>query len=217
MNLVALSDIHSSLEHLGRAAEDIRNADLVLISGDITNFGGYQEAEEVLGVIANFNENIFAVPGNCDSKSVNSYLEKHNMNLHCRCRHFNGIYLIGQSCFHECNHETGSELSNMVISSCLDNSFLRVPENAPFILVTHPPAYGTKIDTVSGRSCGSQEIRRFIMKTGPVLALAGHIHDAAGKDRLNDTVLVNPGSFRSGCYARISMKNRKIESQLIRL
>jgi Icc-related predicted phosphoesterase len=69
------------------------------------------------------------------------------------------------------------------------------------ILVTHQPAWNTKLDTASDRHTGSRAIRGFIETHQPVLAVSGHMHEAYGTDRIGPTTLVNPGPWRNSRYA----------------
>ena len=48
MIIVALADIHGGLDYLPAISSELEAADLVLIAGDITNFGGADEAERIL-------------------------------------------------------------------------------------------------------------------------------------------------------------------------
>lgn len=69
------------------------------------------------------------------------------------------------------------------------------------VLALHSPPHGTRCDvTHAGRHVGSRAIRAFLERHRPPLALSGHIHESprvsgAWRDRLGDTVVVNPGQF----------------------
>ncbi len=79
MKIAGLTDIHGDLTFLDKAEGFIRNADFVLISGDITHFGGVPEAEVILRKIQNLNSRVYAVSGNCDNPEIEKYLEKEGM------------------------------------------------------------------------------------------------------------------------------------------
>lgn len=79
----------------------------------------------------------------------------------------------------------------------------------PLVLVTHQPASGT---TVGCRGGGSDAIREFIERRQPVLAVSGHIHEAAGQDTVGNCTLVNPGPFHSGSYAEIEIDAGKVKN-----
>ena len=49
MIIIALADIHGSCNFFSDIAPDLAKADLVVIAGDITNFGDIGEAEKIIG------------------------------------------------------------------------------------------------------------------------------------------------------------------------
>ena len=51
MIIIALADIHGNLDYLGSAREALGEADLVLVAGDLTNFGGAGKAGKVLAAL----------------------------------------------------------------------------------------------------------------------------------------------------------------------
>lgn len=67
------------------------------------------------------------------------------------------------------------------------------------ICVFHSPPYDTGLDTLhNGRPIGSRAVRSFIERTGPLLSLHGHIHEApymsgVYRTRIGRTVSANPG------------------------
>jgi Icc-related predicted phosphoesterase len=70
------------------------------------------------------------------------------------------------------------------------------PNDKKYVLMTHAPPYGTKLDALLDGHCGNKSIRGFIQRTKPDYAFSGHIHENEGKrDRLGKTRLINPGPF----------------------
>jgi len=63
----------------------------------------------------------------------------------------------------------------------------------------HAPPYNTKIDKalINGKweHVGSRSVRELIEKYQPLLGLHGHIHESSGKDKIGNTIVVNPGSL----------------------
>ncbi|MFQ5584675.1 MAG: metallophosphoesterase, partial [Calditrichia bacterium] len=51
MKIIAIPDLHGSTAGLQRAAEEIASADVVLLVGDITNFGGAVEATKMIDAV----------------------------------------------------------------------------------------------------------------------------------------------------------------------
>ena len=95
MNLIALSDIHSDLRFIQAISEELVAADVVLIAGDITNFGGATGAREVIEELRVYNRQILAVPGNCDGVDVNRFLATEGISLHGRRIDIDGVAFGG--------------------------------------------------------------------------------------------------------------------------
>jgi len=55
MNLIVLSDIHSQIQRISNLEQELKLADLVLLSGDMTEFGNYKSAELVFSEIKKYN------------------------------------------------------------------------------------------------------------------------------------------------------------------
>ena len=74
MIILALSDIHDNLQGLEGISQDLTIADLVLLVGDLTDFGRREAASRVVSKVRKYNDRILAVPGNCDYPEVDAYL-----------------------------------------------------------------------------------------------------------------------------------------------
>ena len=48
MKILAMADLHGDVSHLERFAEDLEAADVVLLAGDITQFGRREAATQSL-------------------------------------------------------------------------------------------------------------------------------------------------------------------------
>jgi len=63
----------------------------------------------------------------------------------------------------------------------------------------HAPPYNTKIDKtiVNGKweHVGSRSVRDLIEKYQPLLGLHGHVHESSDKDKIENTIILNPGSL----------------------
>lgn len=212
MLIVALSDIHGEVGFLNDQspiASDLNNADIVVISGDITDFGDASEVVNVISHLHKYNSNIFAVPGNCDSLDVDEYLRSKKLNLGCNCVQMGSMVFTGVGGSLPCPKKVQAENEIPDIAVCLEHIHELVPADMKMVFVCHYPPHGTRVDQRrSGQHAGSEDVRNFIMEHQPLLAITGHIHDAAGVDRLGDTTLVNPGSFRQGSYAVISISDK---------
>ena len=48
MKIVSFGDVHMATRNLARMGEVMRDTDLVIVSGDLTNFGGAADARKVI-------------------------------------------------------------------------------------------------------------------------------------------------------------------------
>ncbi len=215
MKIIGLSDIHGDLDFLPAIGQAVARADLVLLSGDITNFGGRREMQKILSELHRFNPHIFAVPGNCDGAAVNQFLIETKTDLHCRRVDFQEWSLLGLCNWLACPYVSQPVNPHDSVLTCLDWLATQYPSDRPVIFVSHMPAADTTVDRNGDRHSGSPEIRRFIERYQPVLALSGHFHDSAGQDHLGKTTLVNPGAFRHGRYASVLVQPDQCSVELL--
>ncbi|MBT4091934.1 MAG: YfcE family phosphodiesterase, partial [Deltaproteobacteria bacterium] len=80
MEILAIPDIHGEFNKLKKLAGQIEAADVVLLVGDITNFGREQEITVIIEFIRSLNSRVLAVTGNCDFPPVADYLDMQGMN-----------------------------------------------------------------------------------------------------------------------------------------
>ena len=48
MKIISFGDIHEDLNNLTLLKNELKNADLVIVTGDLTNYNGRKEAEKVI-------------------------------------------------------------------------------------------------------------------------------------------------------------------------
>jgi len=216
MQWIVLADMHGSVGYLPFVVPEMSHAEGVFIAGDITNFGGRNEAQGMIDSIAAVNENILAVAGNCDLPSVGQFLNERGMNVHGQAVVKEPLCCVGVSGSLPCPGATPQENGENEFSSILEQAIGSNPNGVcDLVVMSHQPAYGTAVDTLrGGKYCGSHAIRQFIEVNEPILAISGHIHEAAGIDRLGKTTLVNPGPFRSGHYAVVTFETGQVTVQL---
>ena len=70
--------------NLERMGEVMRDTDLVIVSGDLTNFGGEADAGKVIDDVRRRCSNVLALPGNLDRREVVPFLEREGVALHGR-------------------------------------------------------------------------------------------------------------------------------------
>lgn len=216
MVIIALADIHGHVGYLPTISKELGPANLVIVAGDLTHFGGRDEAKRILSALRESNPHILAVPGNCDRQGVDDYLTTENVNLSCNCITIDGIDFVGMGGSLPCPGKTPNELGEDEFDICLREPEKEIRSSRRVVLVTHQPAKNTLVDAVGDRHAGSSAIADFIVRNEPILAISGHIHEAAGIDRIGPTTLVNPGPFSRGSYAYIEI-NEKVNKIEIRM
>jgi hypothetical protein len=212
MRLLAVSDIHGKTDMVQRLLAVATGVDLVIIAGDITNFGGYEAAAEVFLPILAKGIPVLAVAGNCDTEEVEAYLRDKEIALSGRCVRQENCAFIGVSGSLPCPGNTPSEHGENFFENELNTTRCQLTGN--LVVVTHQPAFGTNVDCVGGIHRGSQAIRKFIETHKPILAISGHIHEAFGKDTLGPTTLINPGPLKQGRYAIVEIEGQQVRISL---
>lgn len=209
MKIVVLTDIHGKLKHAPAMAQELHSADLVLLPGDLTNFGRGDVALEVVETIRNMNPNVLAVMGNCDFPEVLAFLEENCLSIHADHRIIGGIAFAGLGGSLPCPIQTLNEFTEHQIAAYLDTAIEGVPEAMPLVLVSHQPPIDTLVDRVSiGLHVGSRAVREFIERRQPLVCFSGHIHEAIGQDTIGATRLINSGPFYEGAYAVAEIGDR---------
>ncbi len=205
MKILAISDIHSDLEKVKKLKKIEKEYDLIVIAGDITNFGNREIAERIIKEFG--RKNIFAIPGNCDTLDVLEYLEERNINIHAKTKIFKEYVFCGLGYSLVTPFNTPLELTENEIEEIL-KKFEKCD-----ILISHNPPFNTKLDlTKSNLHVGSKEIRKFIEEKKPKLVICGHIHEATGIDYINNTIITNVSALKNGNYAIIEIeKEIKVE------
>ena len=215
MKIISFGDIHEDLNNLTLLKNEMESADLVIVTGDLTNFNGRKEAERVIDEIMKYNENILAQLGNLDQPEVNDYLTKKGINLHRNgfIRDDVGIFGVGGS--NPTPFNTPTEFSEDEIETFLLDGIDKVRDTKFKIIVPHMPPKGTKLDVISaGAHVGSQSVRNFILKYKPDISLSGHIHEARGSDTIENTLAFNAGMFREGGYVVITKAPEGLSAEL---
>ncbi len=204
MKIISFGDIHEDISNLAPLKDELETADIIIISGDLTNYNSKKEAEKVIDSIMKYNKNILAQLGNLDRYDVNDYLTEKGINLHRNGYIKDGIGIFGVGGSNPTPFRTPTEFSEKEIEAFLLEGYEKVKEAKYRILVPHVPPQGTKIDIIrSGVHVGSKSVHDFIIKYKPDISVSGHIHEARGTDKIGNTMIYNAGMFREGGYIRI--------------
>ena len=206
MIIVALSDIHGDTSQLGRLADDLIAADVVVLAGDLTHFGHGDAAARVVREVRQYSSLVLGVHGNCDHPDVVTYLGANNLSLHAAHYVVSGLELLGVGGSLPCPGTTPSEFTEDELATFLAEAERDLPTEMPRVLVSHQPPLNTVTDLASiGRHVGSRSVREFIERAQPLVCLTGHIHEGRGIDRIGDTWVVKPGPLRRGGYVYASI------------
>lgn len=217
MKILQVSDIHSDhkklMEHLKH-----NPVDLIIITGDITQFGPPELAEEILDDISTFNIPVLAIPGNCDPLEIHGKIDNSRaVNVHGRSLVINGIGICGFGGSNHTPFDTPLEFEEVQIYDGASSAMKGVSQEKISLLLTHAPPYGTKTDTLpSGEHAGSTSIRKIIEEYQPTVNLCGHIHESKGIDMIGRTITVNPGDLSRGYGCLIHIDDPE-DSDSIRL
>ena len=222
MKITALGDIHMATSALSEI-DPLAASDLVLVTGDITNFGNRTEAKIVLDEILRYNKNLLCLAGNLDNSDVNDYLDDLGMNLHGQAHLIRReVCIFGVGGSNKTPFGTPWEFAEKEITEIASESYRQAQElidlaepiaghKIPTILVSHAPPYNTNIDRLkNGKHVGSKAIRRFIECHSPDLCLSGHIHEAKGDDNIGRTKVVNLGMLNREGWIHFEVNNNRI-------
>jgi len=222
---LVISDIHGNVRNLQSLIEnELQNSDALLVAGDLSSYSGsFVNVLNMLSIVASRGKKVIVVIGNMDSPNLINYICKNYPNITClhgSITELNSLVIAGLSGGLYSPFNTPFELSDEDFEKLITNIIeeLNNIEDIEFktlILLTHTPPYGTKVDlTFTGLHVGSKSIRRFIEEFKPVVVISGHIHEARGIDRLNNTLIINPGPLFRGYYALLSINGKDVKVYL---
>ncbi len=215
MEIVSFGDIHEDISNLKPLKNELETADVIIISGDLTNYNGIREAKKIIEGIMKYNKNVLAQLGNLDKFEVDDYLTEKGINLHRNGYIRDGIGIFGVGGSNPTPFRTPTEFSESEIEAFLLEGFEKVRETRFKIMVPHMPPNGTRIDMIrNGAHVGSHSVRDFITKYKPDISISGHIHEARGNDKIGNTLLFNAGMFREGGYIKIVKQAENLVAEL---
>jgi hypothetical protein len=218
MIIVGLSDIHGDTALLEAIGEQLARASVVIVSGDLTHFGGRAEASQVIAAIQAHNQRVLTVPGNCDTPAVGEFLTRRQINLDRKSIVLDGVSFAGIGGSLPCPGQTPNERPEEQFAESLEELTGSIRPDQPSVFVTHQPPYGTTADLAgTARHVGSKSVRDFITQTQPLLCLCGHIHESRGTDRIGRTTVLNPGPLRFGYYVYAELDGQSLVAKICRV
>ena len=207
MKILIVSDIHGTSRGREVAFRNIaiHKPDLVLVTGDITQFGPPSDARTFLNELGT-KVRTLAMPGNCDPWEVVRAIEASRAgNLHAQRLTIEGLTFVGFGGSNPTPFKTIFELPEEEIFKALDSLMERTKSDRT-ILVTHCPPRGFR-DLVVGRgNMDSDAIAQVVEKYKPRMVISGHIHEAYGVEEIGaNTTIINPGAAKEGRAAIIDI------------
>jgi len=190
MKIYSVADIHGSQYRLNLVLKNIQrySPDLVVVCGDITQFGPGDVAKNFLDQIP---VETIAVTGNIDSPDVERGIDESKATrIELKKLVKKGITFVGTSAINPDDFKTLEE------KKMIDEKT---------ILVTHVPPFDTVDKIFIGMHGGSKELRLLVDKFKPKLVLSGHIHEDPGYKKINDTIFVNCSIGKRGEGALIEI------------
>lgn len=185
MKVLAVADIHGSQYRLNLVLKNVTayQPDLVVVCGDITQFGPGELATTLLNQIP---VRTLALPGNIDTFDVDAGINGSTAtNIHLRRVVIKGIPFLG------IGREIPPSLMDTMIVEGAAQKPLREVVGPTSVLVTHYPPFKLQDRIFIGAHGGSKELRSLIDTSKPLLVLCGHIHEDPGVTQIDKTTVVN--------------------------
>jgi len=210
MKVLVGTDFHgneAAFESFASKAEE-GHAEILVICGDITHFGTLHQAKYLLSTLSGLRVPLLFVPGNCDPPSlVGVDIEGANC-IHGKAVFYDDLTFLGVGGSPPTPFSTPFEMNEKEIMKTLNHAARNLNDSRRFVLISHTPPYNTQLDkTLLSHHVGSRSVRKFVEERMPAVVFCGHIHEAGGKDQINNTILVNSGPARHGDYAWASFNN----------
>ncbi|HEY9705983.1 MAG TPA: metallophosphoesterase, partial [Allocoleopsis sp.] len=196
MRVLFFVDTHG-LRSLDRIEEKSKDSDVLVCCGDITDFG--MDLDKILKKLNSIGKKVILIHGNHESDDLGLECKDYtNISFIHRAYEIVGDYIFygfGGGGFSYTDSEFRRESENFMKEYeelCKTNN-----KKYKLILLTHAPPFETKLDMVNKYEghVGNKDIKNFILKYKPFMAVSGHIHESAGSDETLEGVrLINPGS-----------------------
>lgn len=205
MRLLGITDLHDNHTALARILEAAGPVDLVLLGGDVTNFGTPQEARRLVEQVQATGARVLGVAGNCDSAAIDQWMVEQDMSLFCR-----GV-VIGEVGFQGLSamppwHPGMYHFSEAEFAQGLQAGYQQIATARWHVVLSHSPPRANLVDrTQRGLNVGSTALREFIDRAGPDLVLCGHIHEGRGIEWIGHTQVVNCGPAVAGSHALVTI------------
>ena len=213
--ILAISDIHGEENENLYTYLKNNDIDLVLILGDITDFGPLEFVGTFIDKVAECDVEVIAIPGNCDPKGICNAINEVSFCLHNNIIAYGDAILFGYGGSNENPFNTPGEIQDNKIYGdvyeLLANYDYVYNTDVPKvkILVTHAPPYNTEADKMeNGEHVGSSGILKSIHEFEPEINVCGHIHEAKSLSKIGTiTDVANPGMLKDNGAVLIDVKD----------
>ena len=167
---------------------------MIVHSGDACNYGTFQEMESFIQWFAkqDYTHKVAIAGNHCKAMEGSRSKELRDMmaNLGITYLQHEYVELAGLKIFGSPYTPTfGYGWVFNVDRDRIDLAWQDIPENLD-ILVSHGPAYGI-LDSVDGRHVGCESLLQHIIQKKPYIHAFGHVHEAAGRKRVGNTLFIN--------------------------
>ena len=214
--ILAISDVHGEEnENLYTYLNNHEEIELVIILGDITDFGPLDFVGTFIEKVADCGVDVIAIPGNCDPKGICNAINEVSFCLHNNIIAYGDAILFGYGGSNETPFNTPGEIQDNKIYGdvyeLLANYEYVYNDKVPKVkkLVTHAPPYNTEADKLeSGDHVGSAGILKSIHEFEPQINICGHIHEAKSLSKIGITTdVANPGMLKDNGAVLIDIKD----------
>jgi uncharacterized protein len=215
MKIVSFGDVHMAIAQMNKIAVELASADLILLAGDLTNFGGRADAAKVVQAAQRYCPQVLAVPGNIDRPEVIDFLQDEHVHLHRTSRRVGELTIFGCGGSNITPFRTPLEYQDEELGAILADAYRGVAEAPVQLMVCHTPPYATTLDRLTnGTPVGSLAVRQFIEQHQPQVCITGHIHESPGVDHIGRTKILNAGLFAAGGYIVAWYNNGTLDAEL---
>ena len=193
LRILAAGDLHSDASIAEKLAEkaEKNKVDLVILTGDITNFDTV--VPNIMGPFVKRQLKVLLIPGNHDSFATTDFLtEMYGLkNIHGYAVQYKGVGIFGCG---GANIGPQAPLDEQEIEDILGKGFKSIEKLKKKIMVTHVHPSEVKADKFSRFLPGSPGVKNSIDKFKPDILLCSHVHEAEGlEEKVGDTLVVNVG------------------------
>ena len=181
MKILLFTDCHPEFNWFEEVKSKSREADFLIHAGDFSNFA--KGLDDALGKINSLGKVCYVIHGNHEEgiDFAKLVLKYENLRyIHKKIVNHEGLTIGGYG-------GDGFSFEDSVFAKLFKNKKID-------ILVTHGPAFNTKLDYLYDEHVGNITYREIIEKIKPKLHVSGHIHEKFGEvDNIDETILINPG------------------------